>query len=80
MDGLPAVQPDPGAPHSEWAAYAVSHGMPEAQARGLTRDQLRARFLPSGGSIGSEPDLERHDQDAAAVAARREARKPGERS
>jgi hypothetical protein len=56
------VQPADRAPHWEWLAYAVSQGMPEDQARGLTRDQIRAALTLSPPLTG-EPDLERMDQD-----------------
>ena len=74
MDGPFLTSPPPHADHAAWLLYAISQGMPEAQARGRTRDQLRSTFLPSGGPIGSVPDLERLDEDRAAIAARREAR------
>ena len=78
----PGILPEPGAraDHAAWMAYAVSRGMPEDQARGLTRDQLRVRLLPPRGPLGGEPQLERHEQDEETLAARREAtRRPWER-
>lgn len=72
-------EPDARADHAAWMAYAVSRGMLEEQARGLTRDQLRVCFLPPRAPLGGEPLLDRHDQAPEAIAARREAsRKPWE--
>jgi len=67
------VRPDDRAPHSAWMAYAVSHGMPAEQARGLTRDQIRRRFPVL---VGAEPDLEQLEPDPEIRAARRETRRP----
>jgi hypothetical protein len=75
MDEALILAPDDRAPHSAWMEYAIGRGMPAEQARGMTRDQLRICFLPSAGPIGSEPDLERFEQDPETVAARREARR-----
>ncbi len=80
MDAPLIPPPHDQAPHSEWMAYAVSQGMPEEQAAGLTRDQIRVRFMPADAPLSGAPDLDWHDQDPEAIAARREARrKPWER-
>jgi len=77
LPGAPAaVAPDPRAPHSDWLTYAVSQGMDPADARARTRDQIRACFRETAGSIGAVPDLERHERDPDARAARHEARRP----
>ncbi len=68
--------PDARAPHADWLAYAVSQGMPEDQARGFTRDQIRislgAAFMPLGG----EPSLDVLERDPDTRAARQAARHP----
>lgn len=69
-----AIQPDAYADHAAWMSYAISQGMPPREAQRRTRDQLRACFRPSNGMIPSEPDLERHDRDPDAIAARKAAR------
>lgn len=73
-------QPAPWAPQWDWAAYAVARGIPEADARGMTRDQIRAVLGALDAPLTGEPNLERHEQDPETLAARREARrKPWER-
>jgi hypothetical protein len=77
--GIP--MPDPRAPRSEWAAFAVSQGMPAEMAKGMTRDQIRIAFLPPNPPLGGEPDLERHERDPDTLAAIREGRRrPWERA
>jgi hypothetical protein len=39
------AMPRGNASHDLWLAYAVSQGMSRDEAAGLTRDQLRARFM-----------------------------------
>jgi hypothetical protein len=63
-------EPDPRAPHDVWAQYAVSRGMDAGDARGLTRDQLRAALAPARPGVSGVPDLERHERDPEALAAR----------
>ncbi len=73
--GVPAER----APQWEWAEYAIAQGMPQEQARGLTRDQLRARLTRPSGGLTGEPSVDRLDEDPDARAARREAqRRPWE--
>ena len=68
------------ASHDDWLSYAASRGMPREQARGLTRDQLRAAFVPEGAPRDDTPYIERLDQDVASRTAYREGRrKPWER-
>lgn len=61
------VPPGPRAPHAEWLEYAVGRGMDQAHAAGLTRDQLRLAFARA---IDGEVDLERHERNPEALAAR----------
>jgi hypothetical protein len=45
--GAPVVlgpKPAPSASKGTWSTYAVEHGMPEAEAEALTRDQIAAKF------------------------------------
>jgi hypothetical protein len=82
ISGAPGVyQPADRAPHSEWMRFAVAQGMPENQARGMTRDQLRACLTSPAEPLTGEPHVERLDEDPEARAALREARaKPWGRS
>lgn len=41
-------KPRKSASKAAWAAYAVAHGMDEAEAEALTRDQLVERFSDEG--------------------------------
>ena len=80
MSGTEAVPPTERSPHWIWMEFAVSRGMPEVQARGMTRDQLRACLLAPSEPLTGEPRVDRLDEDPDARAARREAqRKPWER-
>jgi len=73
--------PHPKADHSAWMAYAVSEGMPEDMARGLTRDQIKAELQPHPLPLTGAPDLERHERDPETLAAIREGRrKPWQRT
>lgn len=38
------VLPKRAAPHTEWAAYAVTQGMDPAEAAGMKRDELYMRY------------------------------------
>ena len=42
--GKPLPRPGNTATHARWVAYAVSRGMPEAEAQELTRAKLQAAF------------------------------------
>lgn len=44
-DGMPAKS----ASKAAWVAYAVEHGMTQAEAEGITRDQLVERFTNTEG-------------------------------
>lgn len=70
------LEPDARADHATWARYAVSQGMPTDQAAGLTRDQIRVRFVTPGRSIGGEPDLDVLERDPETRAGRRAAQRP----
>lgn len=72
--GIP--QPAAQAPHWEWMEYAISRGVPEDDARGLTRDQIRALIGAMDAPLTGDVVLERHEQDPETLAARREARRP----
>jgi hypothetical protein len=62
-------------------AYAIAEGMPEDQARGMTRDQIRLALMPPSPPLGGEPDHERFEQDPETLAAIRAGRaKPWERT
>lgn len=74
-EGLRLPMPDAKAPHAEWMAYAVAEGMPEDQARGMTRDQIRAALIAASAPLTGEPDLERHEQDPDTLAAIRAGRR-----
>lgn len=76
-DGLPGLpMPAAMAHHDDWAVYAVSRGMDPGEARTLTRDQLRAAFIPSDAPRDDTPYVERLDQDPDTRAARRAASRP----
>jgi hypothetical protein len=64
------------ASHDDWLSYAVSRGMPREQAKGSTRDRLRAAFVPEGAPRDDTPYIERLDQDVASRTAYREGRRP----
>lgn len=70
------LMPDPKAPHSEWLAYAISEGMPEDQARGKTRDQIRIALYAVSMPLGGEPDLDVLERDPDTRAAREAAQRP----
>ena len=69
------LMPDARAPHSDWMAYAIADGMPEDQARGMTRDQIRIALLPPAPALGGEPNLERFERDDETLAAIRAGRR-----
>lgn len=70
------LEPDARADHATWARYAVSQGMPADQAAGLTRDQIRVRFVAPSRSIGGEPDLDVLERDPETRDGRRAAQRP----
>ena len=39
-----SAMPRGNASHEAWLAYAIAQGMPRAEATGLSRDQIKARF------------------------------------
>ena len=55
--------PMPGAmdSHADWLAYAVSEGYPAAEARRMTRDELRSS-LSRHEPLTGVPVLERHQE------------------
>jgi hypothetical protein len=67
--GVP--MPDGRAAHDVWVQYAVSQGVPQAEADGMTRDQLRVVFAGPRPRLGGTPDLEVLDEDPGTRAARR---------
>ncbi len=78
MNGAQAPElPMPGAmdSHDDWGRYAVSRGMPQGQAARLTRDEIRAEFVPPDAPRVDIPYVERLDRDPGTRAARREARR-----
>ena len=66
--GLPV--PPGNASHEHWRDFAISQGMDSDEANGLTRDQIRMRFMAPGVGRDDAPDLEVLDQDPGARAAR----------
>ena len=68
-------RPHNQADHAAWMAYAIGEGIPAADARAMTRDQLRTRLSGAHEPLTGEVVLERHDQDPDTRSARREARR-----
>jgi hypothetical protein len=51
-----AMMPGGNKSHDVWFRYAVSQGMDREQASGLTRDELRARFMNPGFDPDAPPE------------------------
>jgi hypothetical protein len=51
---LDAMMPRGNASHEAWLEFAVSQGMGRQEAAGLTRDQIRARFMAAGPDAEAE--------------------------
>jgi hypothetical protein len=73
---MTAAAPDARAPHSDWLTYAVSQGMPQDMARGLTRDQIRVHLDTGSVPLSGEPSLDVLERDPETRAARRAAQRP----
>jgi hypothetical protein len=56
----PSPQPAPrgNASLQAWVEYAVSQGMPAAEAAGLSRDEIRARFTDPGFDPDAPPRMD----------------------